>query len=156
GLLAFGRFVSAPALVGGGLVPLSDSVADLWSHVGYGWHDIGMGFLGAADPFAYVVACLGTLTFWAPSFSIVLLYLAALPLAALAAWWCAAEFSRRAWAPAVAAVAWALAPPFLASLTGGHLGAVIAHILLPTLVLAIVRAARSWAMAAVAALLFAA
>lgn len=156
GLLAFGRFVSAPALAGGGLVPLSNSVADLWSHVGYGWHDIGMGFLGAADPFAYVVALLGTLTFWAPSFSIVLLYLVALPLAALAAWWCAAEFSRRAWAPAVAAVAWALAPPFLASLTGGHLGAVIAHILLPTLVLAIVRAARSWAMAAVAALLFAA
>jgi hypothetical protein len=156
GLLAFGRFIDAPAIAGGGLIPLSTAVGDLWANLGLGWRDVGSGFFGAADPFAYVLALLGSLTFWAPSFSIVLLYLAALPLAALAAWWCAAAFSRRAWAPAVAAIAWAIAPPFLASLGDGHLGAVIAHILLPTLVLALVRAARSWAMAAVAALLFAA
>lgn len=156
GLIAFGRFVGGAALAGGGLVPLSSSVGQLWAHVGYRWHDIGMGFLGASDPFAYVVALLGSLTFWAPSLSIVVLYFVALPLAALAAWWCAAAFSRRGWGPAVAAIAWAVAPPFLASLSDGHLGAVIAHILLPTLVLAIVRGARSWAMSAVAALLFAA
>lgn len=156
GLLAFGRFAGAQALAGGGLLPLSSSVPQLWSHVGYGWHDIGAGFLGASDPFAYLLALLGTLTFWSPSFSIVLLYLAALPLAALAAWWCAAAFSKRAWAPALAAIGWAVAPPFLSSLNGGHLGAVIAHILLPTLILALFRAGRSWAMAAIAALLFAA
>jgi hypothetical protein len=147
--------VDASALAGGGLVPLASTVGDLWSHVGYAWRDIGAGFLGAADPFAYVVAALGTASFWAPSFSIVALYLIALPLAALTAWWCAARFSIRPWAPAVAAIAWAVAPPFLTSLNGGHLGASLAHILLPTLVVAAVGAARSWAMAAVAALLFA-
>lgn len=156
GIVAFGRFVNVPALTGGGLVPLASSVGDLWSHVGYAWRDIGAGFLGAADPFTYVLAVLGTLTFWAPSFSIVALYLVAVPLAALTAWWCAARFSARARAPGVAAIAWALAPPLLTSLSGGHLGAAIAHILLPTLVIAVVAAARSWAMAAVAALLFAA
>lgn len=156
GIIAFGRFADAQALAGGGLVPLASTVNELWSHVGYAWRDIGSGFLGAADPFAYLVAVLGTLSFWAPSFSIVALYLVAIPLAALAAWFCAARFSQRAWAPAVAAIAWAVAPPFLASLGGGHLGAVIAHILLPSLVLAVVAASRSWAMAAVAALLFAA
>jgi len=156
GVIAFGRFVDAPALAGGALAPLSATVAELWSHVGYGWHDIGAGFLGAADPFAAVLAVLGTVTFWAPSSSIVALYLAALPLAALTAWWCAARFSTRAWAPAVAAIGWAAAPPFLTSLGGGHLGAVIAHILLPLLLLAIVGAARSWSMVAVAGLLFAA
>lgn len=156
GLVAFGRFAGSPAIAGGGLVPLSSTVTELWSHVGYGWHDTGLGFLGPADPFAALLAVLGSLTFWSPSFSVVLLWVAALPLAALSAWWCAAAFSRRAWAPAVAAIGWALAPPFLASLTGGHLGAVVAHVLLPTLVLAIVRAARSWAHAGVAALLFAA
>ena len=156
GSIAFGRFVDAPALAGGGLLPLSATVGELWSHVGYAWRDLGSGFLGAADPFSYLLALLGSLTFWSPSFSIVLLYLVAVPLAALAAWWCAARFSVRSWAPAVAALAWAVAPPFLASLGGGHLGAVIAHILLPTLVLATVNAARSWSMAAIAALLFAA
>lgn len=156
GLVAFGRFAGSPAIAGGGLAPLSSTLADLWSHIGYGWHDTGLGFLGPADPFAALLAVLGSLTFWSPSFAVVLLWVAALPLAALAAWWCAAAFSRRGWAPAVAAIGWALAPPFLASLAGGHLGAVVAHILLPTLVLAIVRAARSWAFAGVAALLFAA
>lgn len=156
GLVAFGRLIGAPALAGGGLVPLSTTVTELWNHVGYGWRDVGLGFVGPADPFAVVLAVLGSLTFWAPSLSIVLLWVTAMPLAALAAWWCAAAFSRRSWAPALAAIGWALAPPFLVSLADGHLGAVIAHVLLPTLVLAIVRAARSWVMAAVAGLLFAA
>ncbi len=155
GALGFGRFVDAAALAGGGLIPLSSTVADLWSHVGYGWHELGAGFLGAADPFAAVLAVLGTLTFWNPSFSIVVLYLVALPLAALTAWFCAARFSARGWAPGIAALVWALCPPFLASLDGGHLGAVIAHILLPSLVLAVVAASRSWPAAAVAGLLFA-
>jgi GT2 family glycosyltransferase len=155
-LLIFGRFVDAPALTGGGLLPLSATVGELWGHIGYGWHDIGSGFLGAADPFAAVLAVLGTVTFWSPSASIVAVYLVAMPLAALAAWFCAARFATRAWAPAIAAIAWALAPPLLTGLTGGHLGAVLAHVLLPTLVLAALSAARSWSMAAVAALLFAA
>ncbi len=156
GVIAFGRFVDAQALAGGGLLPLSATVGELWSHVGYGWHDIASGFTGAADPFATVLALLGSLTFWSPSLSIVFLYLAALPLAAITAWFCAARLSERIWPPAIAAIAWAVAPPFLASLSGGHLGAVIAHILLPTLVLAVVHAARNWSMAALAALLFAA
>lgn len=155
GVIAFGRFVDAPALAGGGLLPLSATVGELWSHVGYGWRDVASGFTGAADPFATVLAVLGSLTFWSPSLSIVLLYLAAIPLAALAAWFAAARLSERTWPPAIAAIAWAVAPPFLSSLSGGHLGAVIAHILLPTLVLAVLNAARSWSMAALGALLFA-
>jgi GT2 family glycosyltransferase len=155
GASAFSGFVDAPALAGGGLVPLSSTVGELWSHVGYAWHDVGAGFWGASDPFSYVVAVLGTLTFWSPSFSMVLLYLAAIPLSALGAWWCAARFSSRAWAPAVAALAWGLAPPFLAALGGGHPGAVIAHLLLPTLVLTAVGAGRSWSMAGIASIVFA-
>lgn len=155
GIVAFGHLANAQALAGGGLVPLSATVAELWSHVGYAWHDIGTGFVGAFDPFSYVLALLGTLTFWSPSFSMVLLYLVAIPLSALTAWWCVARFSSRAWAPAVAALAWAVAPPLLAGLSGGHPAAVLAHVLLPTLVLAAAGAARSWSLAGIAALLFA-
>ncbi|MFM9876609.1 MAG: glycosyltransferase [Rhodoglobus sp.] len=155
GFLVFGRFINAQALAGGALVPLSSTVGELWSQVGYGWRDIGAGFMGAADPFAAVLAVLGTVTFWSPSFSVVVVYLLALPLAAFTAWWCAARFTTRGWGAAVAALAWTAAPPFLASLAAGQLGAVIAHILLPALVLAVFSAARSWAAAAGAALAFA-
>ena len=156
GAVAFGKLFSASAIAGGALAPLSGSVAELWSNVGFGWREIGAGFIGAADPFALIVAILGSLTFWAPSLSVVVLYAVALPLAALGAWWCAARFSERGWAPAIAAVLWALAPPFLSSLGGGHLGAVIAHLLLPWLILTTVNAVRSWSAGAAASLLLAA
>jgi GT2 family glycosyltransferase len=156
GVLAFSPLLGAKAVSGGGLLPLSVSVGQLWSHVGYGWHDIGGGFIGASDPFAAVLAILGSITFWAPSFSIVLVYLVALPVSALGAWWLATRLSERAWPPAIAALLWSLAPPFLSSMTTGHLGAVIAHILLPWLVLAVLSAARNWSASAGAALLFAA
>lgn len=143
GVVAFASFLNAPALAGGGLAPLS-SLASLWTNP------------PTADPFSWVLALLGSVTFWSPSSGVVLLYLLALPLAGAAAWACTARFSTRGWAPIVAAVLWALAPSYLASLHGGHLGAVIAHILLPWLLLATVNAARSWSAAGAAALLFAA
>ena len=143
GVVAFGSYLNATALSGGSLAPLSADLGALWSNP------------ATADPFSWVLAVLGTLTFWSPTSSIVALYLLAIPLAGLAAWACAARFSTRGWAPAVAAVLWALAPPFLASLHGGHLGAGIAHLALPWLVLATVNAARSWSAAGAAALLFA-
>jgi GT2 family glycosyltransferase len=156
GGIAFSPFASASALAGGALLPLSNSVAELWANAALGWRDIGTGGLGAADPFAAVLAVLGSITFWSPTTSIVGLYLIALPLAALGAWWCVAWFSERSWAPNVAGLLWAFAPPFLAALNDGRLGAVIAHLLLPWLVLTAVRAVRSWGAAASAALLFAA
>jgi GT2 family glycosyltransferase len=155
GALMFSHVADSPALTGGGLLPLSTTVGELWSHVGWTWHDLGAGFTGPSDPFAMVLAVLGTLTFWSPSTSIVVLYLVALPLAAVGAWFCAARFATRGWAPGLAALAWAVAPPFLGSLTGGHLGAVLAHILLPPLLLAIVSASRSWSASGIAAVLFA-
>ncbi len=154
GVIVFGRLLGASAVSGGALLPLSRTVGELWANVGYGWHAVG-GSVGASDPFAAVLAVIGSLTFWSPSLSIVLLYLVALPLAALGAWWCAVRISTRAWPPAIAALLWAFAPPLLASMEAGQLGAVLAHVLLPWLVLASLAAARSWSAGAAAALLFA-
>jgi GT2 family glycosyltransferase len=156
GLISWGSIAGAPSLTGGSLAPLSDSVQQLWSHVGYGWREIGVGFVGAADPFSYLLAVVGSITFWSPSLSIVIIYLLALPLAALGAWFAARQLSTRPSLPALAALLWALAPPLSSALSGGHLGAVIAHLLLPWLVLAVLNAPRSWAASAGAGLLFAA
>jgi len=155
GVIALGPILSAQSLVGGGLLPLSVTPGELWSHVGYGWREIGGGFVGASDPFAYVLAVLGSITFWSPSFGVVLLYLLALPLSALGAWFAARRVTMRPWLPAVAALLYTLAPSLLGSLGDGHLGAVIAHLLLPWLVLAALAAPRSWAAGATAALLLA-
>ncbi|MHA6667376.1 glycosyltransferase family 2 protein [Homoserinimonas sp. A447] len=156
GLIAFGPLLGASAVSGGGLLPLDADIRSLWSKVGVGWREIGTGFLGAADPLTTVLAVLGSLTFWAPSLSIVILYFAALPLAATGAWFAARRLSVRGWIPAIAAVLWAVAPPFLSSLSSGQLGSAIAHILLPWLALALINASRSWPAAAAAALLMAA
>ncbi|HEY0259667.1 MAG TPA: glycosyltransferase family 2 protein [Lacisediminihabitans sp.] len=156
GAIVFGPVLGASGLTGGTLAPLSGTVQELWSHVGYGWRDIGTGFVGAADPFASVLAVLGSLTFWSPSTSLVLLSVLAMPLAALGAWFAARRITERPWLPAVAALLWAVAPPLLGSVTSGHLGATIAHLLLPWLLLTGLSSARSWASAAGAALLFAA
>src|SRR5690554_4251318 len=156
GFIAFGPLLGAQAVTGGGLLPLDGGIRDLWSKVGVGWREIGTGFLGAADPFTALLAVLGSFTFWAPSLSIVVLYFAALPLASIGAWFAARRISSRGWVPAVAAALWAVSPPFLSSLTTGHLGSAIAHILLPLLALALINAPRSWPAAATSALLMAA
>lgn len=155
GILAYGSLLGAAAVTGGGLRPLSETVPELWANIGYGWREVGTGALGAADPFAAVLAVLGSLTFWAPSYSVVLVYLLALPVAAVGAWFAARHVSTRPFLPAVAAILWALAPPLLSALAEGRLGAVLAHLLLPWLLVAALRASRSWAAGAVAALLFA-
>lgn len=156
GIAAYGSLLGNVAVTGGGLLPLKLYPAELWQNVGYGWRTIGLGFFGVSDPFAYVLAVLGSITFWSPSFSIVLVYVLALPIAALGAWFCARRITQRRWLPVIAALLWMLAPPLLGSLATGHLGAVLAHLLLPWLVLCALNAARSWAAAAGAALLFAA
>lgn len=150
-LAAFSALLGAGAIGGGGLLPLS-RISMLWNDVGYGWREIGSGFVGAADPFTAVLAVLGTVTFWQPSLSLVLLWFAAMPLAALGAWMLAARFTARQGARAVFAIAWAVAPPLLAGLQSGRPAAVIAHILLPWLIYAAWNAKRSWASSAVASI----
>ncbi|POH64083.1 hypothetical protein C3B61_13450 [Cryobacterium zongtaii] len=156
GVAILAPLIGAQSLTGGGLLPLSSTVGDLWANVGYGWRDIGLGFTGAADPFAVVLAVLGTITFWSPSFAMVLVYLLALPLAAVGAWMAATRLTHRGSIRAVAAVLWALSPTFLTALAAGRPAAIIVHLLLPWLFFAGFAAARSWSASGSAALLFAA
>ncbi|KRC60437.1 hypothetical protein ASE14_05290 [Agromyces sp. Root81] len=151
----FSWLFGAQGLSGGGLLPLSSGLDELWRNAAYGWRDIGPGFVGAADPFAGVLAVLGSLAFWAPSFVLVLLWIVAVPVATLGAWFAASRLTERGSVRAVAALVWGLAPPLLVALADGRPGAVIAHMLLGWLAFAVFGAATSWAAAATASLLFA-
>lgn len=141
------------AAVGGGLLPLASSPAELWRAALGGWLQDGNGVAGPADPFAVLVALLGSATFWQPSLSIVVLLAAAPALAALSAWFLLRAVSRRSWIPALGAVVYSVSPPLLASILEGRLGAVIALALLPWLLLAAIRSIRSWTGLGAAALL---
>jgi GT2 family glycosyltransferase len=156
GLALFWRLLGANTIAGGALLPLDGSVGTLWSRLAWGVRGIGYGLTGPSDPFVAVVALLGSLTPWNPSFSLVLLWLTALPFAALGAWWCATRFSERRWPPVLAALLWMLAPPLLSALASGRPSAVLLHLLLPWLVLAALEGARSWSASGAASLLFAA
>ena len=152
----FFNLLAASAVEGGGMLPLSASVTDLWQNIGFGWRDISIGFTGAADPFSLVMALLGSVTFWQPSYALVLLTLLALPLATLGGWFAATRLTESSGYRIVAAVLWTVAPTFLTALVEGRPAAILVHLLLPWLFYAGSVAARSWAASAVASMLLAA
>lgn len=150
-VLAWPR-VGASALSGGALLPLGD-LRSLWASVGWGWHPLGTGFTGPADPFALVLAVLGSITFWHPSAAIVGLWVLAPAIAALGGWLAASRWTLRPMLRVVGALAWVLAPTLLVALETGRPSAVIVHLAAPFAFLAATAARRSWTASATLALL---
>lgn len=155
-IASFTTLIAWPAVGGGGLLPLRQTVSALWADAAWGLRGIGVDVVGPADPFAAVVAVVGTLWPGAPSFAMVLLWILALPLAVLGGWFAATRVTDRAGLRIFAGVAWALAPTFLTALVEGRPAAVLVHLLLPWLFHSAVVAHRSWGAAGSASLLLAA
>lgn len=156
GVVAFPALLAWPVLGGGALQPLSGTVAQLWANAAYGQRALGLDTIAPADPFAAVLAVIGTLSPFEPSRAIIVLWVLALPLAALGGWFAATRVTNRAPLRLAGGVGWMLAPTFLAALGEGRPGAVLAHLLLPWLFAAAAIAHRSWVPAGAASLLFAA
>ncbi len=155
-LASFAPLLGAATLAGGALLPLGATPLALWQQVGFGWRENVYSYIGAADPFAVIVAILGSAVWWQPSFVIVLLWFLALPLAGLGAWFLASRLTERAGIRAFAAIAYGLSPTLIIALLDGRPAAVLAHLFLPWLFFAGIRSARSWSASATTALLFAA
>ncbi|WP_439591519.1 glycosyltransferase [Microbacterium sp.] len=154
-IAAFPALLAWPVLGGGGLEPLRSTVAQLWADAAFGLRASGLETIGPADPFAVVIAIVGSLSPFEPSRALVVLWLLALPLAALGGWFAATRVTERSGLRLLAGVVWALSPTFLAALTQGRPSALIAHLLLPWLFYAGSVAHRSWAAAGAASLVFA-
>ncbi len=144
-----------PVLGGGGLAPLPDTSARLWADALYGQRTDGWDAVTVADPFAAVMAVLGSLWPADPSRVLVALWLAAAPLAALGAWFAATRLTNRALLRNTAAVLWAAAPMLWSALDDGRPAAVLVHLLLPWLFYAGAVAHRSWSAAGAASVLLA-
>ncbi len=155
-LVANVPLLGAHAIGGGALLPLSAKLGELWGQTGYGWRSLALAQLDPADPFAWVLAVMGSGTWWEPSFALVALWFVAIPLAGAGAWVVMARLTDRAGVRVFAGLAYGLAPTLLIALNDGRPAAVLVHILLPWLFAAGLRAPRSWSASAIAALLFAA
>ncbi|QKJ20006.1 glycosyltransferase [Microbacterium hominis] len=155
-VIAFPALLAWPVLGGGALAPMRATVAQLWADAAYGVRALGLDTVGPADPFAAVVAAVGSLSPLAPSLALVVLWVLALPLAALGGWVVSTRVTDRAVLRLVGGTLWALSPTFLTALTDGRPTAVLTHLLLPWLFYAGVVAHRSWVAAGSASLLLAA
>ncbi|MFT4230593.1 MAG: glycosyl transferase, partial [Microbacterium sp.] len=151
----FTPLLAWPVLGGGGLFPLPDSVAQLWREAGWGQRASGIATVGPADPFAALLAVVGSLWPARPSSALVALWVLALPLAVLGGWFATTRLTGRSVLRIAGGVGWALSPTFLAALQQGRPAAVLAHLLLPWLFWAGAVAHRSWTTAGAASLLFA-
>jgi GT2 family glycosyltransferase len=152
GVVLAGPLLSARALGGGGLLPLSPTLDSLWAGTRWVQPDSVQGMWGekliAADPAAILFALLGSLTWWAPSQAIVWLWAGAIVLAGLIAWWAGSQLLSQSMPTTVAAVLWAVSPTLLMALADGRIGAVIAHLVLPWLLATALTAHDSWQRAA--------
>lgn len=133
------------SLVGGGLLPLS-SIGELW------WNTRIVDGV-SADPFTWVLALLGSLTFWNPSHAVVLLLIAAVPLSALGAWIWSTGLTDSKAGRALVALGFAFSPVLLGALASGRLPSLVLAVVLPWLLLAASRARESWSWAGTASLL---
>ena len=144
--VVFGRWWGADFLQGGGLVPLVESGVEVWDNA---WtlpvlEGAVEKALVPADPAALLFALLGTLTWWNPNLALVVLFVAAIPLAGAIAWWGFSQVLSKAWTTTLAALIWAVSPPLLLAFADGRVGAVLSMLALPWLLGSLVTAHESW------------
>ncbi|GER23841.1 hypothetical protein NCCP1664_23360 [Zafaria cholistanensis] len=139
-LLGLRALVGAPALGGGSALPLSASPGGLWANAFGWWQSAGSGRFGHGDPFDAVLWILSLLGFGQANGALVAFALAAMPLSALLAWTALGAVTGSRAARLLGGLAWAVAPTLQVALASGRLGAVVAHVLLPVVVLGAIRA----------------
>lgn len=142
-LVGFRDLLLSGALGGGAAVPVSASMTEVWTHTLSFLVADSLGERAAADPFNLVLLILSTLSVGHASVVLLWVVILAAPLSALTAWWAAGLWSSASFHRVITALVWALLPALQAATGQGRIGAVIAHILLPVLVLTTVRAVRA-------------
>jgi GT2 family glycosyltransferase len=142
--LAYGRVIvpltGGASLVGGALLRVQTGLGDLWQAATDGWVAGGLGDAGPADPLLTALLPFAALTGGRLDLVVAVLVLGAVPLAGIGAWFAAGAATRAVTVRVWAAVVWAVLPPLLLASGQGRVGAVLVHVTLPWLVLALARA----------------
>ena len=139
-LVVLRGWIGAPALSGGALLPLSGTPGDILANASAWWVSLGAGAPGHGNPFSYVLWALSALGLGNPNAAVVTVSLLALPLAGLSAWFAAGAMTTSRGLRLWAAFFWAAVPALQVGLGSGRLGALLAHLLLPLVLLGMIRA----------------
>ncbi|MET3720312.1 GT2 family glycosyltransferase [Arthrobacter sp. UYEF21] len=142
-LTALSGLFRAEAASGGGLIPVSATLGEIWHHASSWWISLGAGLPGGGDPFDYVLWVLGLFGGGDANAAMSWLLLLAAPLSGLTAWCAAGGVTIRRRFRFVAALFWAAAPALQVALNQGRVGAMVAHVMIPLLALALLRATGS-------------
>ncbi|MBO1266510.1 glycosyltransferase [Arthrobacter cavernae] len=137
GLLGLAQATGAS---GGGLLPLSEKSSDIWENASTWWIGLGAGLAGHGDPFGYVLWLLSVFGSGDANAAMVWLLVLAMPLAGLGAWFAAGALTTRRRFRFLAALIWSGAPALQIALNQGRAGALVAHVVMPLLLLALLRA----------------
>ncbi|MCF4120132.1 glycosyltransferase [Antribacter sp. KLBMP9083] len=138
---ALGVLASGGRLTGGSLLATGGTVGDVWTAATSGWVRDGLGVAAPPDPLLLPLAGLTALAGGSLTTAVDLLFVAALPLAALGAWAASGAVTRSPGLRAWAALLWVAAPALLGAVDAGRVGSVVAHLALPWAALALARAA---------------
>lgn len=130
----------AGAVTGGAMIPASQRLGEIWNHASGWWITLGAGLPGHGDPFGYVLWTLGVLGAGDANAAVGWMLVLAMPLSALGAWFAAGALTQRRRLRLAAALVWAGAPALQVALNQGRVGALIVHVMMPLLVLALLRA----------------
>ncbi len=126
-------------ITGGALLPAHGGWSQLWQHWTSGWIRDGLGASAPSDPLLATLSPLMVLTVGNMQMAVNLVVLGALVASGLGAWFAAGAITRSVTARVWASLVWAAAPTLLFAVSGGRIGAIIAHSVLPWLVVAVLR-----------------
>ena len=142
-LVAWRSLIGANALTGGAVKPFSISLAEIARNASSWWQPAGSGLSAAPDNSDVLYWLLSVLSFDHANQASAILFIAAMPLAALFAWIGATALTRSRALRFLLAVFWGVQPALLAALASGRTGSVIIHLLLPLLFMAVLRAMKT-------------
>lgn len=129
------------AVSGSGVIPLSNSWLEIFSQAGSINQSLGLGFVGAADPFSWVLAILSAPLFFAPNLAITLVLFLATAIAFTGFFHLSGVITQSNPLRISASLTYALWPALTVSISETALAQVVAITLLPFLVHSIAKVA---------------
>ena len=129
------------AVTGAGVIPLSSNWLEIFGKAGSMNQSLGLGFVGAADPFSWVLAIISAPLFFQPNLSITLVLFLSTAIAFTGMFFLSGLISRSNPVRITAALAYAMWPALTASITDTRIAQVIAIITLPFLAHAVAKIA---------------
>ena len=135
-------FPTNVAVSGSGVAPVSSNWLEIFGQAGSNTHSIGLGFVGAADPWVWALSLLSAPLFFLPSLSVTLFMFLATPIAFVGAFKLTELLSSKNLVRIVSSLSFAMWPALTGALSEAKFSQVMAIALLPWLLYSLARVAR--------------